>query len=120
MAMVLPPSERSRGWPGGAQPGHAGRAVHGPRPGGRGQRWRDLRSALARLAMRLVLPAVRAVLAELDPVGVVAAVLAGDVVAVLALLTSQRDLRPDVCRSHDGVPLSSRDIAVRNEPARTA
>src|SRR5450755_303791 len=115
--MLLPsqrsPSQRSRGRPGQRQPGQAGRAGREYRsPGGRGQRWRGSRSASARLAMRLVLPAVRAVLAELDPVGVVTAVLAGDVVAVLALLTSQGDLRPDVCRSHDGVPFSRTDIAV--------
>src|SRR6185437_12189501 len=65
---------------------------------------------LARLAVRLVLPAERAVLAQLKPVRVVAPVLPRDVVAVLALLTGQGDLGPDVGRSHGGVPFSSTDI----------
>src|SRR6266704_2225055 len=97
MAMGLPVITRSEllTW----RPRRGGRAAARPP-------WRDRDQRLpaggsARLAVRLVLPAVRAVLAELYPVGVVAAVLAGDVVAVLALLTSQRDLRPDVCRSHE-------------------
>src|SRR5262249_49136208 len=72
---------------------------------------------LARLAVRLVLAAERAVLAELQPVRVVAPVLPGDVVAVLALLTGQGDLGPDVSRSHDGVPFSCRDISVGGQLA---
>src|SRR5215467_491786 len=68
---------------------------------------------LARLAVRLVLAAERAVLAQLEPVGIVATVLPCDVVAALALLTGQGDLGPDVGRSHGGVPfLLSRMIAV--------
>jgi hypothetical protein len=55
---------------------------------------------LARLAMRLVLAAERAVLTQLKPVGIVTPVLARDVVAVLALLAGQGDLGPDVSRSH--------------------
>src|ERR1700753_4484202 len=55
---------------------------------------------LAGLAVRLVAAAVGAVLLELEPVGVVPPVLAGDVVAVLALLASQRDLGPDIGGSH--------------------
>ena len=51
-----------------------------------------------------VTPAVRAELLQLKAVRVVAPVLLGDVVAVLALLASQRDLRPDIGGSHDGVP----------------
>src|SRR6266567_5005113 len=106
MAMVLPVltrSERSRRCP---RRGGACCCARCPRRGMTRQPRHDarsdyVRSGLARLAVRLVLPAVRAVLAELDPVGVVTAVLARDVVAVLALLTSQRDLRPDVCRSHE-------------------
>src|ERR1700728_2446766 len=50
--------------------------------------------------MRPVAAAVRAVLHQLEPVRVVTPVLAGDVVAVLALLAGQRDLGPDVSRSH--------------------
>src|SRR5215470_14442938 len=65
---------------------------------------------LARLAVRLVLTAERAVLAQLEPVRVVPPVLPRDVVAVLALLTGQCDLGPDVGRSHGGVPFSSTDI----------
>ena len=48
--------------------------------------------------------AVRAVLLQVKAVRVVAPVLLGDVVAVLALLASQRDLGPDIGGSHDGVP----------------
>ena len=55
---------------------------------------------LARLAVRLVLAAERAVLAQLKPVGVIPPVLARDVVAVLAFLAGQGDLGPDVSRSH--------------------
>jgi hypothetical protein len=58
------------------------------------------RQALARLAVRLVLAAERAVLAQLKPVGVIAPVLPRDVVAVLAFLAGQSDLGPDVSRSH--------------------
>src|SRR5215472_9664186 len=61
---------------------------------------------LPRLPVRPVAAAVRAVLLQLDPVGVVTPVLARDVIAVLALLAGQRDLGPNVCRSHDGVPFS--------------
>jgi hypothetical protein len=64
---------------------------------------------LAGLAVRLVLAAVRAVLAQLDPVGVVTPVLARDVVAVLALLAGQGDLGPHVGGSHEGVPFSRTD-----------
>src|SRR5215467_14640456 len=67
------------------------------------------RLPLPRLPVRPVATAVRAVLLQLDPVGVVTPVLACDVVAVLALLAGQRDLGPNVCRSHDGVPFSRRD-----------
>jgi hypothetical protein len=46
--------------------------------------------------MRLVLSAVRAELLQLQPIGVVAAILLGDVVAVFAHLAGQSDLRPHV------------------------
>ena len=46
--------------------------------------------------MGLVLAAVRAELLDLEAVGIVAAVLLGDVVAVLAHLAGQGDLRPYV------------------------
>src|SRR5262249_47424665 len=59
---------------------------------------------LARLAMRTVAAAVRAVLHQLEPVRVVPPVLAGDVVAVLALLAGQGDLGPHIGGSHEGVP----------------
>jgi acyl dehydratase len=52
--------------------------------------------------------AVRAELLQLKTVRVVAPVLLGDVVAVLALLASQRDLGPDIGGSHDGVPFYTR------------
>src|SRR3984957_8123297 len=58
------------------------------------------RPRLAGLAGGLVLAAERAVLAQFHPVRVVTPVLPGDVVAVLALLAGQRDLGPDISRSH--------------------
>jgi hypothetical protein len=48
--------------------------------------------------------AVRAELLQVKTVRVVTPVLLGDVVAVLALLASQRDLGPYIGGSHDGVP----------------
>src|SRR5215469_4388387 len=71
------------------------------------------RPPLPRLPVRPMAAAVRAVLLQLDPVGVVTPVLARDVVAVLALLAGQRDLGPNVCRSHDGVPFSRKDSSGR-------
>jgi hypothetical protein len=47
-----------------------------------------------------VLAAVRTELLELQPIRVVAPVLLGDVVAVLAVSARQRDLRSDVGGSH--------------------
>src|SRR5215468_10067841 len=61
---------------------------------------------LAGLAVRLVLAAVRAVLLQFHPVRVVTPVLPRDVVAVLALLAGQGDLRPHIGGSHEGVPFS--------------
>src|SRR3954464_5730970 len=58
------------------------------------------RPGSARLAVQRVLAVLRAVLHQLEPVGVVAPVLAGDVVAVLALLAGQGDLRTDVGGCH--------------------
>src|SRR3712207_9518178 len=58
----------------------------------------------ARLAVQRVLALARAVLHQLDPVGVVPPVLAGDVVAVLALLAGQGDLRTDIGGCHERVP----------------
>jgi len=52
--------------------------------------------------------AVRAELLQLKTVRVVAPVLLGDVIPVLALLASQRNLRPDIGGSHDGVPFYTR------------
>src|SRR3954447_8105520 len=49
----------------------------------------------AGLAVHRVLAVLRAVLHQLEPVGVVAPVLASDVIAVLALLAGQGDLRAD-------------------------
>ena len=63
-------------------PDDAGRKSHGE--------W------LSRLFVRLVGAAVGAELLDLEPVGIVAAVLLGDVVAVLAHLAGQSDLRPYV------------------------
>src|SRR5215475_6020788 len=64
---------------------------------------------LAGLAVGLVLAAVRAVLLQFHPVRVVTPVLARDVVAVLALLAGQGDLRPHIGGSHEGVPFSRAD-----------
>ena len=65
---------------------------------------------LAGLAVRAVSAAVGAVLLQLKPIRVVAPVLPRDVVAVLALLAGQRDLRPNVGGSHVGVPFYVRDM----------
>jgi hypothetical protein len=54
----------------------------------------ELRSA--RLSVCLVALAVGAELLQLQPIGVVASVLLGDVVAVLALDARQRDLRANI------------------------
>src|SRR3954468_21024603 len=58
------------------------------------------RTRSAGLAVQRVPAVLRAVLLQLEPVGVVAPVLAGDVVAVLALLAGQGDLRTDVGGCH--------------------
>src|SRR4051794_18420961 len=66
---------------------------------------RSLPCELAGLAVQGVLAVPRAELLQLEPVGVVAAVLAGDVVPLLALGAGQGDLRTDVARfGHDGAP----------------
>src|SRR5215217_1325603 len=57
-------------------------------------------TASAGLAVDRVPAVLGAVLLQLEPVGVVAPVLAGDVVAVLALLAGQGDLRTDVGGCH--------------------
>ncbi len=59
----------------------------------------------ASLAVVGVLPAVRAELAQLETIGVVAAVLACDVVTVLAHLTRHCDLWTDIGGGHGAVPL---------------
>src|SRR4051812_50021284 len=69
-------------------------------------------SRSAGLAVDRVLAVVRAVLLQLEPVGVVAPVLAGDVVPVLALLAGQGDLRTDVGGCY-GVLLALSDPARR-------
>src|SRR4051794_9478102 len=58
----------------------------------------------AGLAVQRVLALAPAVLHQLEPVGVVAPVLAGDVVALLALLARQGDLRTDVGGCHVSAP----------------
>src|SRR5690606_3618374 len=70
----------------------------------------------AGLAVRLVPLAVGAVLLQLKPVRVVAPVLPRDVVAVLALLAGQRDLRPNVGGSHVGVPFSVWELRTQTRP----
>src|SRR3954466_11227370 len=68
----------------------------------------EFRKRLARLAVQGVLAVPRAELLQLDAVGVVPAVLPGDVVPLLALRTRQGDLRTDVGRlGHGGVPSCS-------------
>jgi hypothetical protein len=57
-----------------------------------------------------VATAVRAVLLQLKAVWVVTPVLPGDVVPVLALLASQRDLRPDIGGSHGRAFLIVKDL----------
>ena len=51
----------------------------------------------ARFLMCLMLAAVRAELLDLEAVGIVAAVLLGDVVTVLAHLARQGDLGANIC-----------------------
>src|SRR4051812_40570517 len=58
----------------------------------------------AGLAVQRVPAVLGAVLLQLEPVGVVAPVLACDVVAVLALLAGQGDLRTDVGGCHGCSP----------------
>src|SRR5450755_4400473 len=110
--------------PSGRQGGPGGEA---PRSGGPGVTPRCGRSGglpprcvalppgvgvLPGLAVRLVLTAVRAVLAQVKPIRVVTPVLPRDVVAVLALLAGQRDLGSDICGSHEGVPFFRTDRSV--------
>src|SRR6185312_12889472 len=72
---------------------------------------RPLLRSLARLFVGLVLAAVRAELLQLEPVGIVAAVLLGDVVAVFAHLARQSDLWPYVCTGrHVSCPLSEMSV----------
>ena len=54
--------------------------------------------------VRLVGSAVRAELLQLEAIGVVAPILLGDVVAVLAYLAGQGDLGPNVGRGGHGMP----------------
>src|SRR5436305_9263480 len=62
---------------------------------------------LASLPMHGVEAAVRAELLQLHPVRVVAPVLLGDVVPVLALVAGQRDLRADVGGCHGAAFLTA-------------
>src|SRR5215212_1907246 len=73
-------------------------------------------SASAGFAVDRVLAVLGAVLHQLEPVGVVAPVLAGDVVAVLALLASQGDLRTDVGGCHGA--LLALSVPSRRLPTR--
>ena len=61
------------------------------------------RRQLASLFVNRVLVAVRAELLSLEAIGVVAAVLLGDVVAMLAVLARHGDLGTDVCCLGHGV-----------------
>src|ERR1700712_4396766 len=71
--------------------GSCGRRTIDPEP-------RRLR--LARFLVAAVLATVRAELLDLETIGIVATVLAGDVVTVLALLAGERDLRANVGGGH--------------------
>src|SRR5260370_20734760 len=66
--------------------------------------------------MRPVAGEVGAVLHQLEPVRVVAPVLPGDVVTVLALLAGQGDLGPHIGGSHEGVPFSCVGPGPRSDP----
>src|SRR3712207_5914493 len=91
---MLPPSSRRDRWVSGSP------------------RWFE--TASARLAVDRVLAVLRAELLQLEPVGVVAPVLAGDVVPALALLAGQGDLRTDVGGCHGAL------LALRDGPAGPA
>src|SRR3712207_9374268 len=84
-------------------------------PSSRRDRWvngslRWFETASAGLAVDRVLAVLGAELLQLEPVGVVAPVLAGDVVPALALLAGQGDLRTDVGGCHGALlALSVRD-----------
>ena len=58
------------------------------------------RTALARLFVHRVLIALGAMLLNLQAIGIVASILAGDVVAVLAVFASQSDLGADIVTGH--------------------
>ena len=90
----------SRGPPGRSPPrGTTGRRTTDPVPSVQA-------AGSASLAVRPVLVAVRALLADREPVRIVAPVLLGDVVAVLALLARQRDLGPNISGGHGCLSLS--------------
>src|SRR3712207_1839259 len=100
---MLPPSSRRDRWVSGSP------------------RWFE--TASARLAVDRVATVLRAELLQLEPVGVVAPVLAGDVVPALALLAGQGDLRTDVGGCHGGSPrlvgTGPRALTCGRAPARS-
>src|SRR5690348_14163191 len=84
-------------------------------PPGRGRPLRVPGGCSAGLAVQRVALLATAVLLELEPVGVVAPVLLGDVVALLALRARQSDLRADVgaLGGHGGRSLSGESTTTR-------
>jgi hypothetical protein len=58
--------------------------------------------------MQLMLATTRAILHQLDPTGIIAPVLFGDVVALTAFRAGQRDMRADCFFSHDLLSLEGR------------
>src|SRR6476469_2430693 len=92
--------ESSRGPPGRYPvPGSTGRRKTDPVPSVQA-------AGSASLAVGPVLVAVRTVLANGEPVRIVAPVLLGDVVAVLALLARQGDLGPNISGGHGCLSLA--------------
>src|SRR3954451_7402340 len=73
---------------------------------------------LAGLAVLAVAAAVGAELVQRQPVGVVATVLLGDVVAVLALLAGHGDLRTDIGGGHGSAFL--KELGTGNRVAETS
>src|SRR5689334_1117779 len=110
---------RPRRWPRRTRGSSRGPPGTAPSAGSCGPRMTGPAARLAGLAVHGVPAVARAELAQLDAVGVVTAVLARDVVALLALHTRQCDLRTYVGRlGHGGVAVSLTELGARVRGSR--